>query len=118
MCDDAGGLSQINSTLLRPRNVRISLLTAAMSFIEPALYEASAFARAKCICPGQQRATCSQKKATHKIDVVLNQIPLERLQGQRSVAHGQHKRVADELLPDRGDIRPLQEVVDKVATRR
>lgn len=86
-----------------------------MSFIEPALYEASAFARAKCICRDQsQPSRQSRNKTTYKIDIVLDQIPLERLQRERPISHGQHKRVVNEPFPHGRNIGPLEEVVEEV----
>jgi len=44
---------------------------------------------------------------TNKIDIILHQIPLERLKRQSGIAESQDERMIDEAMPYRGDIRSL-----------
>jgi hypothetical protein len=55
------------------------------------------------------------REMTYKIEIILNEIALERVQRQRPVSHGQHKRVVDKPIPDRGNIGPFEKVVDEVS---
>jgi hypothetical protein len=60
--------------------------------------------------PGGRR-----RRTTYEVDVFLHHIPLKRLQRQRSIAHGQHKWVANHPLKNGSDIGSFEEVVDEVA---
>lgn len=69
------------------------LLTRPMSAIDFDLYEASAFALAKCICDELGHTDTSYTRA-YQEQIVLNQIMSEVGDGQRPVGHTFHKVVA------------------------
>lgn len=55
------------------------------------------------------------RDATYEVEIVLDDVPLERLQRQRSVAHGHDERMVDKLLPHVLDVWPLEKVLEEVA---
>lgn len=55
-------------------------------------------------------------KGTHKIEIVLDNVALERLERQCAVAKAHDERMIYELVPDGLDVVPAEEVLYKVAT--
>lgn len=53
---------------------------------------------------------------TYKIQVILDNIPLKRLNRQRPIPHGHDKRMMYESLPHLLHILSLKEVLDEIAT--
>lgn len=56
-------------------------------------------------------------QSTHQIEIVLDHVALEGLQGQRPVAHSHDKGVMDKPVPRVLDVRPREEILEEVPAR-
>jgi hypothetical protein len=81
-------------------------LTLPISIIDLDLYDASAFARAKCICLHMRIPLVGivQTEMTNQEEVVLNQVVSEVLLWQRSVTQLRYKFMLGIFLPGFLDI--------------
>ena len=51
---------------------------------------------------------------TYEVEIVLDNVPLERVQGQSPVPHAHDKRMVDERIPDWLDVLSREKVLDEV----
>lgn len=58
------------------------------------------------------------RRGTDQVEIVLDNVPLKGLDGERPVAHGHDKGMVHKPVPHILDIRPRQEIFDKVAPGR
>ena len=83
--------------------------------------DVGAFVRRKGVCSrkvhlqGQLRLGRTAKE-TYQVYVVLDNVPLERVERQAAVAEGHDERVAHEFIPHGLDVRPVEEIFYEIAT--
>lgn len=64
-----------------------------------------------CLVGREGVGTCEM----NEVKIVLNQIVLERVEGQLAASHGQHEWVVDKPVPYRRNVRPAKQIVDEAS---